>query len=128
MKRFPYGRRTATQGKGVFAVKRILVGVLAGLLVVGFTAPALAWGHGWGHGGGWHGGFWPGYAAGAFTGLAVGPLAAPLYFVPPAPVYVVQPPPACYTLRGYWSQVPVAQGGVFTTYQTVWVPGGTVCG
>jgi hypothetical protein len=111
----------------MFTVKKLLIGVLGVLLVVGTTTPALAWGQGWGHRVGWYGGFWPGYAVGTVTGLAVGALSAPYYYVPSAPVYVVPPRPRCYAQQGYWSQVPVAQGNGFTTYQNVWVPGGTVC-
>ncbi len=112
-------------------MKKLSTACLAALLVIGMTAPALAWGHGhpggWGHRGGWHGGFWPGYAAGAFTGLAFEALAAPYYSVPPVPVYVAPPPPTCYTQPGYWTQVPLTEQDGFTTYQNVWVPGGTVC-
>lgn len=115
-------------------MKKLLIGFLAVLLVVGITTPALAWGHGHrgggGYRGGWYGGFWPGYGVGAFTGLAIGTLAAPYaypypYYAPP-PVYLM-PAPTCYQSGGYWTQVPVNGGGGYTTYQNVWVPGGTIC-
>src|SRR3989304_4664865 len=69
-----------------------------------------------------------GFVGGLLLGGALGAaMAAPYYYAPPAPVYVAPPPPACYTQRGYWSQVPYTSYGGYTTYQNVWVPPQTVC-
>lgn len=73
---------------------------------------------------GHHGHFWGGFAAGTATGLVFGTLAAPRYYEP-VPVYVYPPAPVCRDIQtqGYWRQVPVADAGGFTTYQSEWVPG-----
>ena len=109
--------------------------VIAGVLIAGFLATALAlpqaaeaggghWNHGGGPRHGYHGHghyppayFWGGLAAGAVTGIVVGSVLVPRVYAAPPVVYqpvpvIVQPAPVCssYWVNTHWNG-----------YQ--WVPG-----
>ncbi|HEY7676190.1 MAG TPA: hypothetical protein VIG69_03880 [Candidatus Methylomirabilis sp.] len=98
--------------------KLTVITVLLVALLLPFTAQPASAHHG--H----HGNFWGGFGAGAATGLFLGTLAAPTYYAPAAPVYVV-PQPVCRDIQtpGFWRQVPMTDPSGFTTYRNEWVPG-----
>jgi hypothetical protein len=119
---------------------RKLVLVLLAATLVGAVAapmPALALG---GHGGGGshsgHAGSHPGHGGfrhdhgfrGVHPGFGVGVLVVPpyAYYYPPA-LYGEPVPPMCYTIPGYWTQVPSTDATGYTTYYPQWVPEQTVC-
>ena len=123
-------------------MKRVIAVMLAGVLSLGLGAvPAAAHsgGHGGGHGGGGgghhggggshHGGH--GHHGGVGIGVFPGFVWAAPYYAPPVyvpfPVYPEPPGPSCYAQPGYWTQVPLAQEGGFTTYQWQWVPDQMLC-
>lgn len=119
-------------------MRKLLVPLLAIVLVAAVSVPpasAAPWGHGgrgdWGERHEFHGGrgcFGCAFVGGlVLGGVLGGVLAAPYYAAPPAPPAYAPPPPTCYTQPGYWSQVPYAGPGGYTTYQNVWVPPQTVC-
>ena len=117
-------------------MKKFLGLTLAILLLVAVAAPPADAGWSRGGHGRWERGSRPEYrasggcpACGFLGGLILGGvlggvLAAPV-FAPP-PVYAA-PPLTCHTQPGYWTQVPVASSGAYTTYRNVWVAPQRVC-
>jgi hypothetical protein len=138
-------------------MRKLLVVLLAVALVgaVAAPTPALAGGRGGSHSGGGgshasgggshhsgggshpgHGGFHSGHRGfhsghgfrGFHSGFGVGVLFGPDYFYPyPAPYYVEPPLATCYTVPGYWIQVPYTDNTGYTTFYPQWVPDRTVC-
>lgn len=84
-------------------MKKVLACVLALMLLVSFSTPAQAWGHGrgwgWGHGGGW-GWFGGGVAAGLVAGAVIASLP------PRATVVYVGGVPYYYDGVTYYQTVP----------------------
>jgi hypothetical protein len=117
-------------------MKKLLGLTLVILLLVAFVAPPVDAEWDRGGRGRWEAGSRQEYrgssgcpACGFLGGLILGGvlggvLAAPAFG--PPPVYAA-PRPICHTQPGYWTQVPVASSGEYTTYRNVWVAPQTVC-
>jgi hypothetical protein len=117
-------------------VKKFLGLTLAILLLVAVAAPPADAGWSRGGHGRWEGGSRQeyrgsggcpacGFLGGVILGGVLGGVLAAPAFGPP-PVYAA-PPLTCHTQPGYWTQVPVASSGVYTTYRNVWVAPQRVC-
>jgi hypothetical protein len=110
-------------------MKKSLGLALAILLLLAVVAPPADAGWSRGGRGRWEGGSRQEYrgsggcpACGFLGGVILGGV---LGGVLAAPVFA--PPLTCHTQPGYWTQVPVASSGAYTTYRNVWVAPQRVC-